>query len=164
MLTIQQLDSFIGELEDLTREADPMELVIEATALLRYNQAQRFLMQRRAAAAADAHFLDGVSLAKIAKACGRTTQTVRLWLIEYGPSHYLTISEEPDKTAHGAKRLVLRLVRVESDDQLMKRKLRDLRRAGRRIVPASRDLLDPEQPDGYAAGIDAQALWDQLGA
>lgn len=165
MLTVYDLDGFVEQLGDLTRAADPMDIVVEATGLLNHNQAQRFLMQRRAAAAADAHYLNGVPMRQIAMACGLTTQTVRNWLDEYGPKHYLTVARE--EQARGEWRFVLRLFSVEKDDQAMKRKLREQRAAGRRVVPASFDLVDPEQPDGIADGnrwpMPPDQLWEQLG-
>lgn len=165
MLTVYDLDGFVEQLGDLTRAADPMDIVVEATGLLNDNQAQRFLMQRRAAAALDAHYLAGISLRKIADAAGLTAQTVRNWLDEYGPKHYLTIArEEQDR---GEPRFVLRLISVETDDQLMKRKLREQRAAGRRIVPASLNLVDPDGPDGrvpFAQWLTpVELLWEQLG-
>jgi hypothetical protein len=175
MLSVYDLDGFVDQLGDLTRNADPMDIVVEATGLLNDNQAQRFLMQHRAAAAADAHYLHGVSLRKIAQACpskeaGRslTTQTIRNWLDEYGPGYYLTIArEEPRPEDPGQWRFVVRLLTVEGDDQLMKRKIREARAAGRRIVPARLDLVDLDQPDSIAASsrwpAPVEQLWEQLG-
>lgn len=169
MLTVYDLDGFVDQLSDLTRAADPMELVVEATALLNNNQAQRFLMQHRAAAAADAHYLNGVPMRQIALACGLTTQTVRNWIAEYGPRQYLTIArEEPTAGDPGPWRYVLRLFAVDSDDQVMKRRVREQRAAGRRIVPASLDLVDPGEADGIAGGnrwpCPVEQLWEQLGS
>jgi hypothetical protein len=169
MLSVYDLDGFVDQLGDLTRNADPMDIVVEATGLLNDNQAQRFLMQHRAAAAADAHYLRGVSLRKIALAAGLTTQTVRNWLDEYGPKHYVTIGMEqsPGGEFDSSARLTLRLLRVEGDDQLMKRKIRESRAAGRRIVPARMDLVDYDQDDGIAASdrwpVPVEQLWEQLG-
>jgi hypothetical protein len=162
MLSIEDLDEFLDKLGDLLREERPLALAIETTALINDSPYQRFLNQRRAAFAADAHYLDGISLSKIAKACGKTTQSVRNWLDEYGPTGYLTIGEERDNATHGERRLVLRVVKMESDDEAMKRKLRQLVSAGRRIVPARRNLVDDSQPDGHTPGIDAEALWAEL--
>jgi len=168
MLTVFDLDGFVDQLGDLTRAADPMDIVVEATTLLNDNRAQRFLMEHRAAAAADAHYLHGVSLRKIAVAAGLTTQTVRNWLDEYGPKHYLTIGMEqsPGGEFDSSARLTLRLVKVEGDDQLMKRKLREQRAGGRRIVPASLNLIDYDQDDCIAASkrwpVPVEQLWEQL--
>lgn len=169
MLTVFDLDEFVDKLGDLTRATDPMDIVVEATGLLSDNQAQRFLMQQRAAAAADAHFLHGVPLRRIARAAGKTSQTVRNWLDEYGPKHYLTMAYEGlySRTDPSVPRLTLRLMTVDSDDQLMKRKIREQRAAGRRLVPASLNLVDPEQMDGIAAQVHwpmkPEELWEQLG-
>lgn len=164
MLSIQDLDGFLDRLGDLQREGDPLELAIEATGLLTDSPAQRFLMQRRAAFAADAHLLDGVTITAIATACGKTTQTVRLWLQEYGPRHYLTIGLEHDASKFSsAARLVLRRIPVDNDDKIMRRRIRDQRADGRCIVPARRNLIDDSQPDGYVPGIDVTALWKELG-
>lgn len=165
MLSIEALDGFLDKLGDLLREDQPLALAIEATELLTDSPAQRFLMQRRAAFAADAHYLDGVSLHDIAKACDKTAQAVRLWLKEYGPTHYLTIArEDPRPSEPGTWRYVLRPIAVEDDDKATKRKLRQQVAAGRRIVPARRDLVDDTEPAGYRAGIDAEALWHELAA
>lgn len=167
MLTVYDLDGFVDQLGDLTRNADPMEIVVEATGLLNDNQAQRFIMQRRAAAAADAHYLHGISLRKIAMAAGLTTQTVRNWLDDYGPKHFLTITREAPKPGDAEWRFVLRLLAMDGDDQVMKRKLREQKKAGRRIVPASLDLVDPAGPDGRAPfsrwPVPVELLWEQLG-
>lgn len=167
VLTVYDLDGFLDQLADLTREADPMEIVVEATALVSENPAQRFLMQRRAAAACDAHYLQGVSLRNIAKAVGMTTQTVRNWLDNHGPQHYLTLGFEPDaQSAAGDSRLTLRLLPVESDDRLMKVRIREQWNAGRVIAPATLGLVDPGQPDGITERrkwpVTAEQLWKQL--
>jgi hypothetical protein len=162
MLSIYQVDGFLDRLSELDREAPALTIAVEATALTDDNPARTFLNQRRAAAACDAHYLDGMSMRDIATACGKTAQSVRNWLDEYGPAGYLTIGEERDNATHGERRLVLRVVKMESDDKLMQRKLRQQVAAGRRIVPARRNLLDDTQPDGYAAGIDVEALWAEL--
>lgn len=161
MLTVYDLNGFLDKLDDLTRAEDPMVLVAEATQLIDDNDSKLFLNQRRAALAADAHYLRGVPMARIARACGKSTQAVRNWLAEYGPKHYLTIGEEPDGAEPGRTRLVVRLVKVVSDDMVMKRLLRQQVKAGRRIVPANRNLLAPDRPEGHA-DFDARAVYDEL--
>lgn len=180
MLTTHDLVGFVDQLGDLTRPADPMDIVVEANALAVDNRAWRFLMQHRAAATADAHYLHGVRLAQIARAAGVSAQAARNWLDGHGPSHYLSIAEVPpgpDPAAHtdygvalreaGGRRFTLRLIRFEDSDSLMKRKLREQRAGGRRIVPASLNLVDLEQPDGIAAPerwpVPVDQLWDELG-
>lgn len=163
MLTCQALDGFIDRLCDLTRDADPLELTAEATALIDEALTQRFVNQWRAAAAADAHYLHGVPMARIARACGKTTQAAINWVREYGPTHYVTVSrEEPQAGDSGEWRYVLRTLRVQGD-QPTKALIRQYRAAGRRIVPALRNLLDPSTPTGVKAGVDAGRLWDELG-
>lgn len=163
MLSIEELDGFLDKLGDLLREENPLTLAVEATELVGDNPVQRFLMQRRAAFAADAHYLDDVSLRDIAKACDKTAQTVRLWLEEHGPRQYLTVAREIARN-DTEWRYVLRVIRVEDDDKAMQRKLRQLIAAGRRIVPAARDLVDDTAPGGYRPGIDAEGLWAALAA
>jgi hypothetical protein len=166
MLTVFDLDGFVDQLGDLTRAADPMDIVVEATALVADNQAQRFLMQHRAAAALDAHYLHGVALRRIAMAAGLTTQTVRNWITDHGPGHYLSIAREEPRPGE-PWRFVLRLIAIDSDDTVMKRKLREARAAGRRIVPAMLNLVDPDSHLGYADRtrwpMEPAALWEQLG-
>ncbi len=166
MLDVYDLKGFVDKLGDLTRAAEPMEIVVEACELLDDNPVRRFLMQRRAAAAADAHYLHGIPMRRIAKTCGVTSQAVRNWIDDYGPMHYLSIERVPTEAGAGYD-YVLRLVAMDRDDQVMKRRLAGHRFAGQRIVPAGFNLVDPHQPDGITSldqwSGEPSQLWEQLG-
>lgn len=161
MITCADLDRFLDRLCDITVEQDPMQRAQEATALLKEIETvpQRFLMQWRAASVADAHYLGGKSMSSIAKELGYTPQTAINWLKVHGPENYLTVGYEND-AATGGQRLVLRLARVGGETT--RAMLRMLADEGRRIAPATMNLVDPACPGGMAEGIDAQQLWDSL--
>lgn len=160
MITCQSLDGFTDRLCDITREMSGMERAKEATELLHLIETvpQRFLMQWRAAAVADLHYLEGKSLRSIADELGLSFQAVSFWLRDHGPTHYLTVLMEPEGDMEYP---VLRLITV--DGEQTKVKVRQYRAAGRKIVPAVMNLYDAEAPGGIAEGIDAEALWNELG-
>jgi hypothetical protein len=162
MITCQSLDGFTDKLCDITREMTGMERAKEATALLHLIETvpQRFLMQWRAAAVADLHYLEGKSLRSIADELGLSFQAVSFWLRDHGPTHYLTISLEAE-AGGDVEYPVLRLITVDGENT--KVKVRQYRAAGRKIVPAVMNLVDQDAPGGIAAGIDAEALWNELG-
>lgn len=162
MITCQALDGFVEQLCDITRQMPGIDRAKEATALLELIETvpQRFLMQWRAAAVADMHYLEGSSLRSIAEELGLSFQAVSLWLRDHGPTHYITVSLEPDGPGSRDERAVLRLIPV--DGERTKAAVRQQRDAGRKVVPAVLNLVDPQTPDGIAAGIDAEALWNEL--
>jgi len=163
MITCQSLDGFTDKLCDITREMTGMERAKEATALLHLIETvpQRFLMQWRAAAVADLHYLEGKSLRSIADELGLSFQAVSFWLRDHGPTHYLTVALEPQDPDGPDDYPVLRLITVDGENT--KTKVRQYRAAGRKIVPAVMNLYDPDTPDGIAVGVDAEALWNELG-
>jgi hypothetical protein len=158
MLTCKDLDGFVDQVCDLTRAMPPMARAAEATQLLdRLERVPgRFLMQWRAAAVADAHYLNGISLRTIATALDRSFQGVAGWVRDYGPSHYACLIKEGDGPVQVA------LFTVEGH-QPTKTKIRQFRKAGRRIVPASLNIVDPDSPTGLVDGVDLDALWEELG-
>ncbi len=154
MLRCEDLDSFTDRLCDLTREMSGMDRVREATELLDLVEEypQRFIMQWRAAAAADLRYLDGKSLREIAEAAGRSKQGADQWLQHYGPTHYLTLINEDGE---------IRAVAFAIDGQQTKVKVRQYRAAGRIVVPAVKNAYDPET-EGVRPGVDLQQLWASL--
>lgn len=160
MITCQSLDGFTDKLCDITREMPGMQRAKEATDLLTLIETvpQRFLMQWRAAAVADLHYLEGKSLRSIADELGLSFQAVSFWLRDHGPTHYLTVLMERQGDTEYA---VLRLITVDGENT--KTKVKKYRAAGRKIVPAVLNLVDPDAPGGVVVGgVDADALWEQL--
>jgi hypothetical protein len=156
MLSCEDLDGFLDQLCDVTRDMDNVERIIEASELLeKIDRVPRlFVMQWRAAAAADEHYLNGATLRDIAAWSGRAFQGVSQWLKEYGPTHYLSLIED----AHGVRPKVFAV-----EGAATKSLVRRHRRAGRRIVPAVMNLYDPQAPGGMRTGTNLDSLWEQLG-
>jgi hypothetical protein len=153
MLTCQELDAFTEQLCDLTRAMNPMERAKEATALLDLADLPRkFLLQIRAAAVADAHYLDGVPLRQIEPELRRSFQSLSIGLRDHGPTHYASLIKEADGTIRVA------LITVEGEQT--KWKIKQSRAAGRRIVPAAMNLTDPKSPTGLRDGADPAQIWD----
>lgn len=157
MLTCEDLDRFIDQLCDLTRTMDGMQRVQEATDLLAKAEVipKQFIMQWRAAAAADLHYLEGHSLRSIAAAADRTFQGTSQWLQLYGPTHYVSLIQQGGDP--------VRAVLFTVDGEHTKKKIRQFRTAGRRIVPAVENVADPDSPTGVRDGTDLDALWEKLG-
>jgi selenocysteine lyase/cysteine desulfurase len=154
MLSCEDLSDFTDRLCDLTRQMNGAERVREATELLVQIEEypQRFIMQWRAAAAADLRYLEGRSLRQIAEAAGRSKQGADQWLQHYGPTHYLSLIKEDDQ---------VRAVAFEVEGRHTKVKVRQYRAAGRIVVPAVENAYDPAT-GGARAGIDLQQLWEHL--
>lgn len=154
MLRCEDLDSFTDRLCDLTREMSGLERVREATDLLELIEQvpQRFVMQWRAAAVADLHYLEGMSLREIAASAGRAFQGTSQWLQRYGPSHYLTLAQDGGQIQTGAFAI---------DGEQTKVQVRKARAAGRIVVPAVKNVYD-HSTGGAREGVDLQELWDQL--
>lgn len=158
MLTCRELDAFIDRLCDLTVTMPGMDRIREAGELMELIERipQRFIMEWRAATAADLHYLDGESLREIARQDGRAHQGVVQWLHDHGPSHYISLIQEDD----GSIRAVPFAV---TESRETRTKIRQFRAAGRRIVPAVQNILDPTAPDKVRNGTDLQTLWAKLG-
>lgn len=156
MISVEDL---IDELYDLTRADDPVVIATEATQLIESTRVQMFLHQWRAAAVADAHYLNDVPMRQIAKECHKTPQAISNWLDEYGPKLYVAVVKDPD-----TGRFTFRLVPVEREyTRITKARIRQYRNHPDRVlVPATRNLLDPDQPTGVKIDTDPQALWDEL--
>jgi len=154
MLTTDDIYNFMDRLYELTREMPPLQRVREACDLLEEIERvpQRFVMQWRAAAVADLHYLDGVSLREIGRQADRAFQGTSQWLQRYGPTHYLSLIKDGDQ------------VRAEPfavDGTRTRAKIRQYRAAGRIVVPAVENLYDPAT-GGIASGTNLRALWRQL--
>lgn len=156
MLSCQDLDGFIDKLCDLTRDMPNLARAREAAELLDLIERvpQRFLMQWRAAAVADEHYLNGESIREIAKEVGKSFQGVAAWLRDYGPTHYLSLINED-----GA----VRAVPFTVDGENTKVKIRQFWLAGRVIVPAVENAIDPDTGK-VRAGTDLQDLWERYAA
>ncbi len=156
MFTCGELDAFVDKLCDITVDMDNMERAREASHLLQQVQQVpvRFLMQMRAAAVADLHYLDGQRLRKIAPQVGHSFQAVSTWLREYGPSHYLTLVQR-DGT--------IQPVLFQVAGEFTKTKVRQYRAAGHRIAPATWNLVDLNAPDRVRTGTDLDDIWEKLG-
>lgn len=153
MLSCRELDNFVEQLCDLTREMDAVERAREAGALLDLVEEvpQRFIMQWRAAAVADLHYLDGVTIRNIAKQLGKSFQGVSAWLRDHGPTHYVSLVREDGQ---------VRAVVFAVDGEQTKTKVRQYRAAGRVIVPAAENAYDPAT--GLVADtIDLDELWQR---
>lgn len=153
MLSCRDLDGFVDALCDVTRDMNGIDRAREAAVLLeRIEQVpQRFLMQWRAAAVADLHYLDGLSIRKIAERVGKAFQGVAAWLRDYGPTQYVSLINED-----GQVRAVLFAV----DGEQTKVKVRQFRAAGRIVVPATENLIDG---NGEVRGdADLDELWNRL--
>lgn len=157
MLTCEELDEFVEKLCDLTRMMDGMDRVREATELLGQIESvpQKFLMQWRAATVADLHYLQGESLRDIARRLGGPSfQSVSYWLRDHGPTQFLVLTRDDDG--------VVRPSLIDIDGELTKPKIKQLRSAGRRVVPSVLNALDPQQPDQLRKGTDLEKLWHEL--
>jgi hypothetical protein len=154
MLTCHELDDFTDRLCDLTREMSDLDRVREATDLLDEVEQipLRFLMQWRAAAVADLHYLHGLSLRKISAQVGRSFQGASQWLQRYGPTHYLSLLEEAG---------TVRAIAFEVEGRQTRTKIRQYRAAGRIVVPAVENAYDPAA-GGARDGINLQKLWKRL--
>lgn len=157
MLTCHDLDGLVEQLCDLTREMEGLQRAREATELLDLMERvpQRFLMEWRAAAVADLHYLDGIPLRKIAEHLDRSYQAVSQWLQNHGPTHYVCLIKEDDRP--------VRATLFEVEGEQTKVKIRQFWRAGRRIVPATMNLARPEESEGVPPGTQLGQLWKQLG-
>lgn len=154
MLSCRDLDGFVDALCDLTREMDGIDRAREAAVLLKKVEEvpQRFLMQWRAAAVADLHYLQGMSLRSIAEQLDCAFQGVSAWLRDYGPTHYVSLIDESSS---------VRPVLFEVDGEQTKVKVRQFRAAGQVIVPAVENLIDPDTGE-MRAGVQLRQLWDRL--
>lgn len=155
MITIHQLAEYVDALGDLSREAHPLDIAQEATALLDANLAHRFAMQYRAAAACDAHYLKGIPWLRVARACGKTPQTMANWMSSYGPRGYLMVAMMPSGVD-------TKFQPMSIDDARMRQRLADLKRRGWYAVPALRNAGDPDDPAKLRAGLSAEVLWAEL--
>jgi hypothetical protein len=154
MISCEDLGHFTDLLCDVTRRMDNLERVRETTDLLAQLEEypQRFLMQWRAAAVADLHYLQGRSLRDIAAEAGRSFQGTSQWLQRHGPTHYLTLIADGDD---------IRAEPFTIDGQHTKKKIKQYRAAGRIVVPAVENAYDPGT-GGAREGIDLRELWDRL--
>lgn len=154
MLSCEELASFTDQLCDLTRAMDGVDRVREATELLDLIEQypQKFIMQWRAAAVADLHYLQGMSLREIGAAAGRAFQGASQWLQRYGPTHYLCLIEEEGN---------VRAMAFAVDGEQTKVKVRQYRAAGRIVVPAVENAYDPST-GGARPGVDLRELWERL--
>lgn len=153
MITCEQLDGVTEQLCDLTREMPDLDRIREATELLEMVERlpRKFVMQWRAAAAADLHYLRGVSMRDIARQLGNAFQGVSQWLQTHGPTHYLLVRKDPGRPAE------LKLLTV--DGEHTKVKLRQHRDAGYLVAPATLNLVDGSRVD---PNLDPERLWIQL--
>lgn len=153
MITCEDLDGVVEKLCDLTREMSDLERVREATELLDLvdRLPRTFLMQWRAAAAADLRFLHGWTIRDIGPQAGRAFQGVSQWMATHGPSHYLMVRKPAGKPAE------LKVIKVEGEQT--KAKIRHFREAGYRIAPTTFNLLDGEN---IRPGTDPEHLWRRL--
>lgn len=153
MITCQELDSLVTELCDLTREMSGLERIREATQLQQRAEdvPRQFLMQWRAAAVADLHYLEGMSLRGIAAQLGNSFQGVSQWLSSYGPTHYLLVRKIGSAAAE------LKVVQIEG--QQTRDKLRAYTAAGFRVAPTTLNLLDGDTPRPH---VRAEKLWNDL--
>jgi hypothetical protein len=153
MLSCRDLDGFVDKLCDLTRDMPNLARAREAAELLDLIEQvpQRFLMQWRAAAVADEHYLNGESIREIAKEVGKSFQGVSAWLRDHGPTHYLSLVNEA-----GA----VRAVPFPVDGENTKVTIRQFRSAGRVIVPAVENAIDPDTGDVYDWVV-LKTLWQR---
>jgi hypothetical protein len=152
VISCEELGTFVDELCDLTREMPDMNRLHEAKGLAeKAKLAHQFIMQWRAAAVADLHYLEGRPVREISREIGNAYQGVSQWLVSYGPTHYLMVRKVADRPAE------LKLMAV--DGESTKRKARDYRQAGYRIAPSTLNLLEGDQ---LRVGIDPEQLWNRL--
>lgn len=153
MITCEDLDGVVEKLCDLTREMPDLDRVREATQLLDMvdRLPRTFLMQWRAAAAADLHWLQGRTMREIGSQVGRAFQGVSQWLTLHGPTHYLLVRKIGNKPAK------LKVIIV--DGEHTKAKIRQYRDAGFRVAPTTFNLLDG---DTVRDGVDPEQLWQRL--
>jgi hypothetical protein len=153
MITCKEVDGVAEALCDLTRQMPGIDRIREATALLeRAEYTRLFIMQWRAAAVADLHYLEGMSLRGIAPLVGNAFQGVSQWLQVYGPTNYLLVRKEGRRPAE------LKVIDVAGEET--KKKIKTYRDAGFRVAPTTLNLLDGAT---IRAGVDPEALWQTLG-
>lgn len=153
MITCRELDQLFDQLCDLTREMPGIDRLREAGELFDAAPAmvRRFLLQWRAAAAADLYYLEGLSTRSMSEQVGTSFQAITQWLQNHGPTHYLMVRKINDQPA------TLKTVAVQG--RPTKRKLRQYREAGFRIAPATMNLLDGAEPHHKVV---PERLWHQL--
>lgn len=159
MNTCQELDGLLERLCDLTRQMPSIDRIREATDLLvdAEKMPRNFVMEYRAAAAADLHYLDGMPIRQIANQVGmRVFQAISQWLRAHGPSHYLMLR----KTGNRPVELKLLEVAVGQATTVTQAKVRHYRSGGYRIAPATLNLLDGAD---IRPGLDPEKLWADLG-
>lgn len=154
MLSCEDIGGFADRLCDLTVDMDDLQRIQEATTLLDEVEsiAQRFLMQWRAASLADLHYLRGKSLREIAAAAGRSFQGASQWLARYGPTHYIVLAKNNG---------VIEVQVIQVEGQHTKTKVKQYRAAGRIVVPAVKNVYDPNTGT-VRAGTDLGELWQSL--
>lgn len=157
MITCQELDALVEQVCDLTRQMPATDRIREATGLLELAESlpRRMVMQWRAAAAADMHYLNDLTMREIAEQVGSGSfQAIAQWIATHGPSHYLALSRTGDAG------IDTKIIAMDSEDTRVNRgKLRHYRSGGYRIVPACWNVLDGAElrPDTIP-----QKLWNDL--
>jgi hypothetical protein len=154
MLSCEDLADFTDRLCDLTRQMDSMDRIREATELLSQVEEypHRFVMEWRAAAVADLHYLEGWSLREIGVTIGRSCQGASQWLQHYGPTHYLFLIKEGDQIRAEAFPITGRQTKVI---------VQKLHAVGQLVVPAVENAYDPATGE-VRAGVDLRELWERL--
>jgi len=155
MLSCEDVWTWLDQLCDLTRRMDAVDRIREANDLLDEVEPgpRQFLMQWRAAAAADLHYLEGVRLRQIATLVERSVQGVSQWLQTYGPTHYLTLADD------GAGDIRTDTIVVQGEDA--RAKIQKARAAGWIVVPAVENAYEPTT-GAARAGVDLHELWSRL--